>query len=154
MRIMPFMKRKKGIQFAGVGLDEGGGGSGSLPVASTETLGGIKVGENLTIDSEGVLSAEGGGGLNYSTTEFDTGKKWIDGKTIYGKLHAFESASLIQGEARYIDGFTCSMLVTAVAYDLRTKKMQIPYAWCSSDGFWMNGRVSMPMSHVYLEYTK
>ena len=29
MRVMPFMKRKKGIQFAGVGLDTGGGGGGS-----------------------------------------------------------------------------------------------------------------------------
>lgn len=27
MRIMPFMKRKKGVQFAGFGLDTGGGGS-------------------------------------------------------------------------------------------------------------------------------
>ena len=36
MRIMPFMKRKNGVQFAGVGLDTGsggggGGGGGSLP---------------------------------------------------------------------------------------------------------------------------
>ena len=28
MRIMPFMKRKKGVQFAGIGLDTGGGGGG------------------------------------------------------------------------------------------------------------------------------
>lgn len=29
MRVMPFMKRKKGVQFAGVGIDTGGGGGGS-----------------------------------------------------------------------------------------------------------------------------
>ena len=37
-----------------------GGGSYTLPVASASTLGGIKVGENLTIDENGVLSASGG----------------------------------------------------------------------------------------------
>ena len=35
----------------------------SLPIASAETLGGVKVGENLSIDPQtGVLSAQGGGG--------------------------------------------------------------------------------------------
>ena len=32
----------------------------TLPIASEETLGGIKIGENLTIDENGVLSASGG----------------------------------------------------------------------------------------------
>lgn len=34
----------------------------SLPTASANTLGGIKVGQNLTIDENGVLNASGGGG--------------------------------------------------------------------------------------------
>lgn len=38
----------------------GGGGSYTLPVASQSTLGGIKVGSGLTIDSGGTLNAEGG----------------------------------------------------------------------------------------------
>ena len=37
-----------------------GGGSYTLPVASADTLGGIKIGENLTIDENGVVSASGG----------------------------------------------------------------------------------------------
>ena len=41
-------------------IDAGGGGS--LPIASADTLGGIKVGENLSITEGGVLSASGGGG--------------------------------------------------------------------------------------------
>ena len=36
-----------------------GGGSYTLPVASASTLGGIKIGENLTIDENGVVSASG-----------------------------------------------------------------------------------------------
>lgn len=41
---------------------EGGGGGGSyvLPVASANTLGGVKVGSNLSIDENGVLSSTGG----------------------------------------------------------------------------------------------
>jgi hypothetical protein len=46
-------------------IAEGGGGGGGgyvLPTASASTLGGVKVGENLSIDANGVLSAQGGGG--------------------------------------------------------------------------------------------
>jgi hypothetical protein len=38
-----------------------GGGSYTLPTASADTLGGVKVGANLSI-ADGVLSAEAGGG--------------------------------------------------------------------------------------------
>jgi hypothetical protein len=41
-------------------IAEGGGGGGGgyvLPTASADTLGGVKVGENLSIDANGVLSA-------------------------------------------------------------------------------------------------
>ena len=43
-------------------IDISGGGSYVLPIASSTTLGGIKVGSGLTINSNGVLSANGGGG--------------------------------------------------------------------------------------------
>ena len=38
----------------------GGGSSGDLPVATATTLGGIKVGDNLSITEDGTLSANGG----------------------------------------------------------------------------------------------
>ena len=37
-------------------------GGGELPIASAETLGGVKVGDGLSITEGGVLSASGGGG--------------------------------------------------------------------------------------------
>ena len=58
-----------------------------IPVASVETLGGIKVGEGLEITEDGVLSALGGSsssGENYSTDEQKIGT-WIDGKPLYQK---------------------------------------------------------------------
>ena len=58
MRILPFMKPKKGAQFAGIGVGgDGGGGSYTLPVATSEVLGGVKIGDGLNINSDGILSA-------------------------------------------------------------------------------------------------
>ena len=79
LRSLPFFKSKKGWQFAGGGLESEGGGS--LPIASADVLGGVKIGFGLTITAEGVLSS----GATFSTTEFDTGLKTHDNKTIYGR---------------------------------------------------------------------
>lgn len=49
-----------------------GGGIAELPIASAETLGGIRVGEGLEITDDGVLSAIGGGsavGSSYTESE-------------------------------------------------------------------------------------
>ena len=43
------------------------GGSYTLPVASADTLGGIKIGENLTIDENGVVNASGGDDIEIRT---------------------------------------------------------------------------------------
>ena len=40
---------------------EGGGGEYILPVATADVLGGVKIGSGITIDSEGHISAQGGG---------------------------------------------------------------------------------------------
>lgn len=69
-------------------MGEGGGGQYVLPVASADTLGGVKVGNNLSIDGNGVLSVPL---LNYSTSEQDTGILWVDGKKIYQKTIQFDT---------------------------------------------------------------
>ena len=50
----------------------GGGGSYVLPVATANTLGGIKVGSGLSIDANGVLSATGGGGTGVYSIKVGT----------------------------------------------------------------------------------
>lgn len=62
------------------------GGSYELPVASAETLGGVKVGEGLSIDSGGVLSASGGGGGGSSSFRVLTADDLVDGKFQLWKL--------------------------------------------------------------------
>lgn len=94
----------------------GGGGIGSIPIASSDTVGGvmiggsanpititgsgnasvrkatsellgvIKAGNGVSIDAEGAIS-----GVPYSTTEYKTGRKWIDGKDIYQKVVSLDS---------------------------------------------------------------
>lgn len=45
------------------------GGAADLPIASTTTLGGIKVGDNLTITADGTLSASAAGTTDYTQLE-------------------------------------------------------------------------------------
>ena len=47
----------------------------------------LTAGQNITIDQDNVISASGGGSSwNYSTSEVNTGQKWIDGKDIYCRV--------------------------------------------------------------------
>lgn len=64
----------------------GSGGGGHITPATTETLGGVIVGDGLSVTEEGVLSANSQT-WNYSTNEVNTGQKWIDGKDIYCKVY-------------------------------------------------------------------
>lgn len=52
-------------------VSDGGGSSGDLPIATATTLGGIKVGNNLSITEDGTLSATGGstGTTDYTQLE-------------------------------------------------------------------------------------
>lgn len=112
-------------------LEEGGGGGGYvLPVASADTLGGVKIGEGLNIDSEsGVVNATSQT-WNYSTSEVKTGQKWIDGKNIYCKVISLgnlpassekkvsagvSGASVIMIDGYYNTGTTISNLFNIVA---------------------------------------
>lgn len=67
-----------------------------LPKASSSTLGGIKVGANLTIDAEGVLSATGGSGENTGET--------IGEVMPIGTMIPFVSATNVPSNWRICDG--------------------------------------------------
>ena len=95
MRFLPFTKNKGGCQFAGLGYDSGGGGSYTLPPATASMLGGVKVGTGLAVESDGTLSASGGGGIDLSTTEHVVGK--YGNKDLYSIT--FYNSSVGQNEA-------------------------------------------------------
>ena len=54
------------INFSNIGSGTGGGGSYTLPVASASVLGGVKIGQGISIDQDGVISAQGGGSGGYN----------------------------------------------------------------------------------------
>lgn len=92
------------LLFNGEEIKGGGGGSPyKLPIASADVLGGIKVGENLEINEDGVLSAIGGGSSSaislesyadkYSEKERIIGS-WINGKPLYQITKKYNITSL------------------------------------------------------------
>lgn len=68
------------------GGGEGGGGSYSLPIASDSVLGGVKVGNGLSIENDGKLNVNAtvSSEVQYSTVEKRIGT-WVDGTTLYEK---------------------------------------------------------------------
>ena len=79
------------IKSFGDGLNLTNAGKLNLTAATANKLGGVKVGDGLSID-DGVLSADNVG-TEYATIEFETGEKWLNGQPIKGitfKLKANE----------------------------------------------------------------
>ena len=56
-----------------------GGSSGELPIASADTLGGVKIGENLSITEDGVLSSTASGDVSGSGDNTFTGTNDFNG---------------------------------------------------------------------------
>lgn len=66
-----------------------GGGGSSLPSVTSEDNGKVLGVVNGAWDKMAVPS----GGVNYSTTEQDTGIKWLDGKPIYQRTYSGTTTS-------------------------------------------------------------
>lgn len=62
----------------------GGGGSYTLPIASDTVLGGVKIGNGLSIENDGKLNASVSSEVQYSTTEKRIGT-WVDGTPLFEK---------------------------------------------------------------------
>lgn len=73
------------IKSFGDGLNLTSAGKLNMTAATASKIGGVKVGDGLEIE-DGVLKCTVSGGFDFSTSEFDTGLKWIDGGTIHGKV--------------------------------------------------------------------
>lgn len=74
-------------------LEESGGGGSDLPDISPSDYGSY-----LAVDELGKWGLDKPKtGVDYSTTEQDTGTKWIDGKTIYSKTIDVDFSSLEKG---------------------------------------------------------
>lgn len=153
-------------------LEEGGGGGGYvLPVASADTLGGVKIGEGLSIDAEtGELSNTNPTPytpVNYSTTEQNTGKKWIDGSDIYVKTIVFENISASQSSDPVVIDNIESIVKIEGMMALSDRVVPLPYidndatyqrsVIYMSTGLIITGYANSPAvtaGHVSVYYTK
>ena len=52
------------------------------------------IGDGLDLSAAGELSSTSTGGFDYSTSEVDTGQKWIDGRSIYCRVWDFGDSPL------------------------------------------------------------
>ena len=89
----------------------GGGGTYELPIATTSTLGGIKVGDGLEIDANGKLSVVGGGGGGDSIAEGDGITITTDPQT------GVKTISVNAGDHLSVDSQTGELNVTGVDYE-------------------------------------
>lgn len=85
------------VRFGGVLDTGGGGGAYTLPAATADTLGGIKVGTGLSVEADGTLSAMGGGitvdaafsATSENPVQNKVVKAALDGKSGTGHTHAY-----------------------------------------------------------------
>ena len=91
------------------GSGGGGGGSYTLPVASNSVLGGVKIGNGLSIENDGKLNvnASVSSEVQYSTLEKRIGT-WVDGTSLYEKT--LVGAIEINGFDRAIIGKISNLL--------------------------------------------
>lgn len=93
---------------------------------------GVKVLTATTASGETVKTweeQESGGGVDYSTTEQDTGIKWIDGKSIYQKTYEVSGTYTLGNDA-------WTTIITDASIDTLIKVMSI-----NSDGTVSDGRM-------------
>lgn len=75
-----------------------GSGNASVRKATAELLGVVKAGAGVSVDEDGVIS-----GVAYSTTTHKTGRKWTDGRDVYEKVIHFNSGTAISTSGTSIE---------------------------------------------------
>lgn len=110
----------------------------------------------------------GGGGVDYSTAEQDTGLKWLDGRTIYQKTYAFTNGnfgmdftftdsalincSIIRGWNYFQNNDNgYSYTDTAIQYISWFNTGQVKLAWGPQVAFYMS---NTNIGYVTLQYIK
>ena len=96
----------------------------TLPIASATTLGGIKVGENLTIDENGTLNATGGSGTTIDDSTTSTTSTWSSSKINSEITTVANEVVQVQGEVASLDAdiSTIKPIVESNATDIEDLK--------------------------------
>jgi hypothetical protein len=137
--------------------DTGSGGISNIPIASAETLGGIKVPADSGITIDGSGNAYAYKPPAYSYDEVDTGKKWIDGKPIFTRVINYtgalsNTAATLASNIDYIDNIINAVCVA----DNVSEGFSPIVVWLDNTD--LKGRTagnySSQLLHIVIEYTK
>ena len=129
-----------------------GSGNASVRKATSELLGVVKAGDGVSIDADGAIS-----GVAYSTTEHKTGRKWVDGKDIYEKVIDFtgalgNTAVTLASDIDYISDIINGVCIA----DNVAEGISPIVLWL--DGTNLKGRTAgnyaTQLLHIVIEYTK
>ncbi len=132
-------------------------GTGAIPIASAETLGGIKVPADSGITVTGSGNAYAYKPIDFSTVEKNTGRKWIDGKDIYEKIIDYtgalgSTATELSSGIDYISNIIDARCIA----DNGVEGVSAITVWL--DGTVLKGRAlgnfSSQLLHIVIEYTK
>ena len=119
----------------------------------------LTAGANITIDADNVISASGGSTWDYSTTEVNTGQKWIDGvHDVYNIVIAYSSPLALNTWIK-VASFTDENIIPLEACAINANDaniIQVSADFDINDGLYVNNRfiTSYTPSHIICKYVK
>lgn len=142
---------KKGNQLTFTDDFKAGGGEDLAP-ATAETLGGVKVGNGLNVANDGTLSVAG---VDYSTTEHLTGRKWIDNKDIYEMIITFENAITISSRAqKIVDAPSFETIIKAHYLGEVPSVTGAPVLYIQNNDLYAASSNDFTTKYIIVDYTK
>lgn len=104
-------------------------------IASTNTLGHVKIGAGLVVSTDGTVSANAANYV-YSETEVDTGKKWLKDEKIYSKTFDLGTVSNNNSKSVSIADLNVNQIISMTGtasgtYSKSSVTIPIPYSFYS-----------------------
>ena len=134
-----------------------GGGGFELPIASAETLGGIKVPADSGITIDGSGNAYVPKPISYSMDEIATAKKWIDGRPIFTRVINYtgplsNTAVTLASDIDYIDNIIDAICVA----DNVAEGFSPIVVWLDNTNLMGRtaGNYQSQLLHIVIEYVK
>lgn len=105
--------------YLGSSRSSGGGSSYTLPIASSSTLGGVKVGSGLSINSSGVLSVDNGGTMSewhdFTNDYLELDPNWSSVSDLSILVNPYAGLVMITGSGIQVSSLTFTANLTGLA---------------------------------------